>query len=202
MWWIDHPRGRVWAGRHERFGPVVFDPADQAGVPPNCVRLFIAFEARTAVCLREHTRALIARSADAVTLRQAVDAYFRTRSLRRPDPPHWLPSHVRPAVPAAVRRPVLVAAAPADGRPICRRCRSLIPAARLEAVPHATLCVMCQAEAERDPTDANLSGEFCPRCAANGFRSQWVWKRPRDGGQLGEFLGCSRYPHCHYKVCR
>lgn len=32
---------------------------------------------------------------------------------------------------------------------ICERCRQEIEAGRLEAMPHATLCVRCQSEAER-----------------------------------------------------
>jgi hypothetical protein len=45
----------------------------------------------------------------------------------------------------------------------------------------------------------DFSGVTCPRCAAKGVHSLLVWRHARDPSVPGEFLGCSRYPHCHYK---
>lgn len=42
------------------------------------------------------------------------------------------------------------------------------------------------------------SGVPCPRCARRGIRSLLVWRRHRDPNVPGEFLGCSRFPHCRY----
>jgi len=49
------------------------------------------------------------------------------------------------------------------------------------------------------PPSPEYSGEFCPRCAAKGVRSPLVWRHARDPSVPGEFLGCSRFPHCRYK---
>ena len=45
----------------------------------------------------------------------------------------------------------------------------------------------------------DYSGVPCPRCARKGIRSLLVWRHARDPSLPGEFLGCSRYPHCQYK---
>jgi hypothetical protein len=45
----------------------------------------------------------------------------------------------------------------------------------------------------------DYSGVPCPRCARKGIRSLLVWRHARDPSISGEFLGCSRYPHCQYK---
>ena len=37
---------------------------------------------------------------------------------------------------------------------LCANCQELLPEARLDAVPWATLCVRCQEESERDARDA------------------------------------------------
>jgi hypothetical protein len=49
------------------------------------------------------------------------------------------------------------------------------------------------------PLSPEYSGVLCPRCAAKSIRSLLVWRHARDPSIPGEFLGCSRYPHCQYK---
>jgi ssDNA-binding Zn-finger/Zn-ribbon topoisomerase 1 len=80
---------------------------------------------------------------------------------------------------------------------LCVVCKKPIAAERLEAAPEATRCVKCQSSAEA-PGDPRRSGETCPRCRAKGIQSMLVWRRARDPEISGEFLGCSRYPHCQY----
>jgi hypothetical protein len=56
------------------------------------------------------------------------------------------------------------------------------------------------ARAEPGPSlPYDYSGVVCPRCARKGIRSLLVWRHARDPSIPGEFLGCSRYPHCQYK---
>jgi uncharacterized protein YifE (UPF0438 family) len=48
------------------------------------------------------------------------------------------------------------------------------------------------------PLSPEFSGEVCPRCAKKGIRSALIWRHARDPNISGEFLGCSRFPHCQY----
>jgi hypothetical protein len=80
----------------------------------------------------------------------------------------------------------------------CAGCGMSIPPERLEAIPEATRCVSCQHQEEGEPTDWHISEIECPRCAANGVRSQMVWRTARDPSISGYFLGCSRFPECRY----
>jgi uncharacterized protein YifE (UPF0438 family) len=64
------------------------------------------------------------------------------------------------------------------------------PAPPVESSPRA------ESAAQPPP---EYSGVPCPRCAAKGISSLLVWRRARDPSIPGEFLACSRYPHCQYK---
>lgn len=46
---------------------------------------------------------------------------------------------------------------------LCERCKTPIPAERLELFPKTTLCMNCQKNAEKDGGD-NGEVEYCPRC--------------------------------------
>jgi uncharacterized protein YifE (UPF0438 family) len=48
------------------------------------------------------------------------------------------------------------------------------------------------------PVGPQYSSVPCPRCARRGIRSLLVWRRARNPNVPGEFLGCSRFPHCRY----
>lgn len=208
MSWIQSPSGRVWAGCHRVLGAVVFDPADQHGIPADRVRLFVAYDQSVTLFHKQIAHNCITESGDESELTQAVEVYcLRRLSSQRPRLSGQTPGAVR--LPVArwgdsswrTRAPtddqhVIEAEGPTLG--VCVRCRAPIPAERLQAVPDATRCVRCQAASERQPSDPSLSGEFCPRCAAKGLRSELVWRRARDVEIRGEFLGCSRYPHCQY----
>src|SRR5262249_44839222 len=81
----------------------------------------------------------------------------------------------------------------------CAGCGRPIPPERLEAVPDATRCVLCQQGAESAAADWHMSEVECPRCARNGIKSPLVWRTARDPAKFsGYFLGCSRFPECRY----
>ncbi|MEQ8790352.1 MAG: TraR/DksA family transcriptional regulator [Pirellulaceae bacterium] len=42
----------------------------------------------------------------------------------------------------------------------CEECDGAIPAARLNALPYATLCIKCQREAEREPSGSGAAGDW------------------------------------------
>jgi hypothetical protein len=208
MPWFQSPNGRVWAGCHRVLGAVVFDPADQHEVPADRVRLFIAYDQSVSLLHKPTAHNCIASSGDESELAQAVETYcLRRLTSQRPRRSGQTQEAVRPSTARLVdssrgaREPtneqeVIEAEVPIPG--ICVWCRVAIPAERLQAVPDASMCVRCQAASEGQPSDPSLSGDFCPRCAARGLRSQLVWRRARDVEIRGEFLGCSRYPHCQY----
>jgi Prokaryotic dksA/traR C4-type zinc finger len=81
----------------------------------------------------------------------------------------------------------------------CIGCGRPIPPERLEAIPDATRCVLCQQRTESTASDWHVSEVECPRCASHGVKSRMVWCTARDPAKFsGYFLGCSRFPECRY----
>jgi DksA/TraR C4-type zinc finger protein len=80
----------------------------------------------------------------------------------------------------------------------CAVCGRAISPERLEVLPDAVRCVVCQQKTELDSTHPRVSELLCPRCAARGLRSRLIWRTARDPNIPGYFLGCSLFPECRY----
>ena len=81
----------------------------------------------------------------------------------------------------------------------CSKCGEIINPARVEALPHTTVCVNCQAQSENSPEiPTKITDKTCPRCAKRGVKSYLVFRTARDPSKSGHFLGCSSYPSCRY----
>jgi predicted RNA-binding Zn-ribbon protein involved in translation (DUF1610 family) len=73
---------------------------------------------------------------------------------------------------------------------LCSACGKPISEERLSAVPSATRCLDCQAEAEGQPL--RRIDHDCPRC---GHALTW---RCRQRGTADYFIGCTAFPDCRY----
>ena len=81
----------------------------------------------------------------------------------------------------------------------CESCGEEIPAGRLQAVPNTRYCVNCKDEDESGlergtvfpPVPQGMRGN-CPRC------DQGIVVVYQNKTDLNFFLGCSRFPNCHW----
>lgn len=82
----------------------------------------------------------------------------------------------------------------------CSSCKTIIPFARTEALPHTNLCITCAVEGVQKKTPepypqppADL--KFCPKCGAHTAMYQ-------NSKFKNWFVGCSTYPKCHWSKYR
>jgi hypothetical protein len=183
MRWFDHPDGRVWAGWHETLGPVVYDPADQEGVPSHQVRLFVESKGRLLLLPRSATKRRIVGRSDGPALQRAVDAYCRSRAAARPAVP--APPSRRYGPPSVMSIPGNQQT-PVDRRTgsrtqACAGCGKPIPPERLDAVPDAVRCVGCEATAERQGKGSKPSA-YDPGEAWFARSEHWRYRGRRRRG--------------------
>lgn len=74
----------------------------------------------------------------------------------------------------------------------CHRCGEPIPQGRLKAMPKTNVCTTCANELKSQPT-VNRIQDYgnCPRCGS---------KLKLCHGPRVDFVGCSSFPKCTYKL--
>ena len=75
----------------------------------------------------------------------------------------------------------------------CKMCGKPIPRERLQAIPHAQRCVLCQDKFEHGEADEEEEVIFCEKCGA-----PMVWRVRTSVLPTKYFLGCSNYPKCKH----